>query len=576
MNKRTQKEGFKKVSGTVVRSTVRAVPATVPDTFLNPASRSIILAVLCLAAVGFGPNSTAQRKVKEGIRYFQTGDFQAAGKAFAEADVARPDDLRIAFDRACAYAATNDSQKAKELFQKSALSRETNLAVRSHYNLGCLAAGQAHAIFPEKPVEATPDQRSQGLSMLANAVGHYRDCLKLEPDHRDARHNLEIIRLWIKQMQALWNEQDRQKARSEMNLLQFLAMLQARQTQLRNVVKSLSDEPDSPKRRQAMQQIEASQRELSEECEPLKQKIKAELQPPNPAQAGKAQPSGPSPEFEQALQLLDRLADESSRSMQRAADQLAESAYTGAVDLQRRVLDNLNQIYMVVASFSDIVQKALSTQQGLLDRSRTLEEAEQEEQSADYSDLSWNQAQVAQFGRLLPLKATAELTHLDAQAAALNGAQDDRTGPAVDPQAAQKQIEGLRASMNKAIELGPQVEKLAQEAADSLSEEKVADALPKQQRALVLLQEIADPLPKQEQPNQEDKNQQQQQQQQQQQKNEQQQTNQPQQQQPRRDLSREQALSVLRRVRERERKHREMQKNLQQFLAPPLTVDRDW
>ena len=30
---------FKKVSGTVVRSTLRAVPATVPDTFLNPAGR---------------------------------------------------------------------------------------------------------------------------------------------------------------------------------------------------------------------------------------------------------------------------------------------------------------------------------------------------------------------------------------------------------------------------------------------------------------------------------------------------------------------------------------------------------
>jgi hypothetical protein len=28
---------FKKVSGTVVRSTLRAVPATVPDTFLNQA-----------------------------------------------------------------------------------------------------------------------------------------------------------------------------------------------------------------------------------------------------------------------------------------------------------------------------------------------------------------------------------------------------------------------------------------------------------------------------------------------------------------------------------------------------------
>ncbi len=194
----------------------------------NPSHAAATVLILCaLAALGFGSDSTAVRKVRDGIRQFQAGDMKTAGKAFAEADVARPDDLRIAFDRACVYAATGDSDKARELLQQAALSRDVTLAVGAHYNLGCLVADQARAVFGQKPVEATREQRSQGLGLLAAAVGHYRDCLRLDAEHAEARHNLEVIRLWIKHMQSVWQERDRQQTRQEMNLLEFLAMLES-------------------------------------------------------------------------------------------------------------------------------------------------------------------------------------------------------------------------------------------------------------------------------------------------------------------------------------------------------------
>ena len=55
--------------------------------------------------------------------------------------------------------------------------------------------------------------------MLVEAIGHYRDCLRLDAGHADARFNLETLRLWIKHMEALWAERDRQQKRDETDLL---------------------------------------------------------------------------------------------------------------------------------------------------------------------------------------------------------------------------------------------------------------------------------------------------------------------------------------------------------------------
>ena len=166
--------------------------------------------------------SDASNKVLEGIRHFEKKDMEAAARAFAEADVAMPENLRIAFNQACVYAAMADIDKSIELFQKASLSRDKDLALWSRYNLGSVATAQATATFGEHPEEATPEIREEGLSHLTRAARHYMDCLKLDENHEDARYNLELIRLWIKHMEAVWKERDKQKQRDEMDLLQFL------------------------------------------------------------------------------------------------------------------------------------------------------------------------------------------------------------------------------------------------------------------------------------------------------------------------------------------------------------------
>src|SRR5262249_22788976 len=158
---------------------------------------------------------------------------------------------------------------------KSSLARDTRLASKSWFNLASVHAAKAKALYGEHPEDANEEARKQGIAYLVTAVRHYRDCLKIDPENSEARHDLETVRLWIKHMQFLWAEKDRDKARKEMDLFQFLEMLHGRQRQLRLLTKALVAEPDSPRRREVQSRAKADQKLLVDEIGPLKEKIEA-------------------------------------------------------------------------------------------------------------------------------------------------------------------------------------------------------------------------------------------------------------------------------------------------------------
>ena len=282
-----------------------------------------LVLLVSLFASDLSVGATAVKKVATGIRHFQAGRFDEADRAFVEAEVSAPENATIWFDRACALAAAGDVEKARKFFQQAALSRDTPLEIRCHYNLGCLAAGQAEALLGEDPESAEQDVREQSITQLLQAVGHYRDCLRLDTGHRDARHNLELIRLYIKHIQSIWETRDREKARQEKNLLQFLAELEQRQTGLWTTTRGLVSEDDSPRRRQHVKNAATEQRKLREEIDPLQKKIAEFFESPE-----EAAPTGPNQPAQdpatadpraQAMQLLQQLASESNQIMNRAA-----------------------------------------------------------------------------------------------------------------------------------------------------------------------------------------------------------------------------------------------------------------
>ncbi len=113
-------------------------------------------------------------------------------------------DGREAFDQAAALTAVGRTAEARQLLAAVSQSDDLRLAALAHYNLGCLAAGEARQLFGAAPDQLPPTQREEGLALLAQACEHFRQCLRRQPEHADARYNLELIRLWIGSNRTLW------------------------------------------------------------------------------------------------------------------------------------------------------------------------------------------------------------------------------------------------------------------------------------------------------------------------------------------------------------------------------------
>ena len=638
-----------------------------------------LVAVAALTFVAADGINAVQR-VRDGIAHFNAAEFKKAATAFEEADTAKPDDARIAFDRACATAAMEDIDSAREFYRTAGVAKDVEVSAAAHYNLGTLSVDEAKTILGPDPVTVEPSKRPDALEKLELAILHYRDCLQVDPEHDDARHNLELLRLWIKNMQALWREHDRNKARDEMDLLQFLKMLEGKEEQLRSESRVLSGFDDSPRRRQALSIVEDGQTELADEVEPLKEKIVEAVTPPADVQTSAAAPNPPPvrppgddqrQQLDQARDLLTGIADEVGEQMLAAAQELAVPDFDAARTSQERVVDSLQQIAMAVTPFADIVQESLRKQKSIMpvetadalgatgdlsdvpdvdadaETSSDSEETEEAEQvdvgnseeidaeedelraPVDFQESGWRQKQVVNWSSLIGPKAEMELASLQEQLGSMpdadqidesekaekedddsddtddsaNDAQPAKDAASLSPEAAQaqqqlEQMQQMAKAMERAIELAPDISEATMTAEQLLSDENAEGALPHQQQAADLLQEIIDLFPKQDsQQNQEedqneqdqdsrDEDEQDQQQpdsgdsedeeQQDDENSDQNEQRNQQQERQQQDMSRQQAESVLRRARERERQHREQKKALERAIAVPVPVERDW
>ena len=541
-------------------------------------SLAVLCAVPSLCDSARGATKSARQQVRTGVKQHLAGEYDAAAESFAEAERALPDEPRITYDRACALAAQGKHEQATDLFQRAALAREPRLVASSHYNLGCLVAGQAKELFGDTPEQADVATREQGLKLLHQAVMHYRDCLRVDSNHQPARKNLELLRLWIKHMDDVWAQRDREKRREEMDLLQFLQWIEGEQRTLEAAAKALGQIDGSPRQRQAIAVTENSQRLLAGEIEPLQQKLAAAVVGDEPADATTAQ----------AEEALQQLARQVKAAMFRAADDLVVRELPPALTAQGEAIEKLNEIYRAVAPYEHVLQKATKSEQALLNTTVSILDEQTDESLVDRGLIARDQRYIAGWSETLPARAQQGLTQLEQG----NISQPNIGPPTDEQQQKQQQAQAaMKESYEKAIELGPKIVELTSGAASDLEAGKWQDARPKQAEALELLKEITPKTPpdeKQQEQQDDDKqdqqgddqdqqqqpdNNDQQQDQQNQQQPEEQQRNQKQQQ---KDLSRQQAEALLSKARQREREHRERQKEQLRALQGTFRVDRDW
>ncbi len=180
-----------------------------------------------------------------------------------------------AFDEACASHRKGDVAHARECYLQAGLAHDKPIAAAAQFNLGTLASEEARKLAGEHPETVAPEKRQEIVDQLKAAVASFRHSLELQPDNARARRDIELVRQWIKYYGDKWQAYDREKRRQEMNLIAFLEFLIDTQRALRESAEELPGTATAD----AFAELKRVQDELQEEILPLKEKIKAELQP---------------------------------------------------------------------------------------------------------------------------------------------------------------------------------------------------------------------------------------------------------------------------------------------------------
>ena len=150
-----------------------------------------ILMLLCSSLFATAP----------GINAYQQGKFENAYKEFQDTLKSHPQSRaedELQFDSATAAYKLKDYNKALESFSQALLTPDTGLQSKGHYNLG-------NTLYQRGEMQKSDDKK---LSDWTNALDHYEQTLKLDPQNKEAKDNYEYVK---KKIDELKNKKEQQQ-----------------------------------------------------------------------------------------------------------------------------------------------------------------------------------------------------------------------------------------------------------------------------------------------------------------------------------------------------------------------------
>ena len=150
-----------------------------------------VLMLLCSSVFATAP----------GINAYQQGKFEDAYKEFQDTLKSHPQSRaedELQFDSGTAAYKLKDYNKALESFSQALLTPDTGLQTKGHYNLG-------NTLYQRGEMQKADDKK---LSDWTNALDHYEQTLKLDPQNKEAKDNYEYVK---KKIDELKNKKEQQQ-----------------------------------------------------------------------------------------------------------------------------------------------------------------------------------------------------------------------------------------------------------------------------------------------------------------------------------------------------------------------------
>lgn len=160
----------------------------------TPAQTATAVAALLIACCSIASGASP------GLSAYNEGKFDQAYNEFQETLQSHPQSRaedKLQFDSGAAAYKKRDYEKALESFSQALLSADANLQAKSHYNLG-------NTLY-ERGDQQESDEKK--LTNWTNALGHYEQTLKIDPENREAKENYEFVKRKIDELKKKKEEQ---------------------------------------------------------------------------------------------------------------------------------------------------------------------------------------------------------------------------------------------------------------------------------------------------------------------------------------------------------------------------------
>ncbi len=128
-----------------------------------------------------------------GLDAYRSGKFEDAYGQFQQTLKTHPESRaedKLQFDSGAAAYKLKDYSKAMESFSQALLSRDIGLQSKGHYNLG-------NTLYQRGEAQKSDDKK---LSDWTNALDHYEQTLKLEPQNKEAKDNYDYVKKKIEEL----------------------------------------------------------------------------------------------------------------------------------------------------------------------------------------------------------------------------------------------------------------------------------------------------------------------------------------------------------------------------------------
>ncbi|GAB6193666.1 vWA domain-containing protein [Desulfocastanea catecholica] len=161
-----------------------------------------VAVILLLLSLGITPEASCSR----GEEAFTRGDYLQASEFYREKLQKAPNDPQLYYNYGTATYKNNMFDDAIDAFTKALKSDDVELQKKAYYNRG--------NSYYQKGVEVQQADPDTTLNQWKQAIRSLESALQLDPDDADARHNHDIIK---KRLEELEKQQQQQKQQNEEN-----------------------------------------------------------------------------------------------------------------------------------------------------------------------------------------------------------------------------------------------------------------------------------------------------------------------------------------------------------------------